>query len=226
MNRCFPFLFLLSCLPLCLHGQNASGSLNQNRSFYAGFAAVAYKGSLQSTYLRWTPSYHAGMLIEGKKLLSSSVGIGLGSYIAEDRNYRLPAKADPSLQPLAAIEGNFFTLSYELRFLLFRYHGLRIQFCQGLGLFRFSVKDREGNQLSEKPRSRAAGETYSQNSFFFPSSLFLQYQFSNQMALGIQAGWYNNSSAYLDNMKQLAQNETRDNLASVRFLLSIPLKSR
>jgi hypothetical protein len=206
-------------------GSNPERSPNQRKAFLsAGFSAVAYKGSLQSSYFRWTPAYQAGIVLEKKKLFSSYLGLGIGTYIAEDREYRLPSRADVNLKPATAIEGSFFTMHYEARFLLFSNHGWSIQACQGIGLFRFSVKDRDGNSLIDKPKSREINETYSQNSVFFPSSLLLQYRFPNQFGLGLQAGWLNCSSSYLDNMQNLAQNDTRDNLATVRFHLSLPLK--
>jgi hypothetical protein len=206
-----------------LHAGISADSSLRSRFVSGGFAAVAYKGSLQSGYQRWTPAYQAGLLLEKKKFISSYIGIGFGTYIGEDRSYRLPAKADPALQPSKTIEAGFFTLHYEARFLLFRYRNLRIQACQGIGLFRFSVRDREGNLLSDKPRTRASGESYSQNSFFFPGSLMLQYRFPNEMGIGFQMGWFNTTSPYLDNMDQLAQNKTRDNLASFRFHILLPL---
>ena len=226
--RRMKFVFAILCL-IFTRSQLAAGHLKtdsvQKRDRYvsAGFSAIAYKGSLQDAYSRWTPSFQLGIQLEKKKLLSSFIGIGFGSYIGEDRNYRLPAKADQNLQPAASFEGQFFTLHYEARFLLFRYRGFHLQACQGIGLFRFSVKDRNGNNLSEKPKSRSNGETYSQNSFFFPSSLMLMYRFPNRMSLGFQAGWYNNNSQYLDNMKVLSANQNRDNLASLRFHFSLPL---
>jgi hypothetical protein len=216
-------LFALLSLPVKAKSPAVTDSAGTARFLSAGFSAVAYKGSLQSSYLRWTPAYQAGMLMERRKLLSGYFGIGFGAYTGEDRSYRLPAKADQNLQPAAAFEGSFFTLHYEARFLLFRYRGFRVQACQGIGLFRFTVKDREGSRLSEKPRSRASGEEYSQNSFFFPTSVMLQYRFKNNIGLGFQAGWFNNSSAYLDNMSQLSLNENRDNLAACRFHFFLPL---
>ena len=197
---------------------------SQSRYISAGFSAIAYKGSLQTAYSRWTPSYHLGISLEKKKLFSSFFGLGFGNYIGEDRTYKLSEKADQNLQPSASFQSSFFTLHYEARFLIFKYGGIRLHACQGIGLFRFTVKDKSGNNLAEKPRSRASGETYSQNSFFFPSSLMLRYEFPNQMWLGFQAGWYNTSSNYLDNMNQLAINKGGDNLASMRFHFSIPLR--
>jgi hypothetical protein len=215
------FLFGSGLLAL---GQLKPDSLQKRSRFItAGFSAVAYKGSLQDNYSRWTPAYHFGVQLEKKKFTSSFIGIGFGSYTGEDRSYRLPAKADQALQPSAAFEGRFFTFHYEVRFLLFRYRGFQIQAGQGIGLFRFSVRDRSGTNLGERPKSRAAGESYSQNSFFFPSSLLLQYRFPNRMSFGFQAGWFNNSSQYLDNMKELSLNQNKDNLAGLKFHFSMPL---
>jgi len=216
--------FFFSCLATAVLGQTKSDSLlKRSRFITGGFSAVAYKGSLQEGYNRWTPAYHFGVQLEKKKFTSSFIGIGFGSYIGEDRAYRLPSKADQNLQPSAAFEGRFFTFHYEVRFTLFRYKALQIQVGQGIGLFRFSVRDRSGNNLADRPKSRAAGESYSQNSFFFPSSILLQYRFPNRMGLGFQAGWFNNSSQYLDNMKALSLNQNKDNLAGMRFHFSMPL---
>lgn len=204
-------------------GTKSDSLQKRSRFITGGFSAVAYKGSLQSSYSRWTPAYHFGIQLEKKKFTSSFFGFGFGSYIGEDRTYRLPSKADPTLQPSTSFVGRFFTIHYEVRFLLFRYRGFQIQAAQGIGLFRFSVWDRSGNNLGERPKTRAAGESYSQNSFFFPSSLLLQYRFPNRMSLGFQAGWFNNSSQYLDNMKDLSLNQDGDNLAGMRFHFSMPL---
>lgn len=220
---CLPALLLFTLI-FSAFGQIKQDSLpKRSRFLTAGFSAISYKGSLSGSYSRWTPAYHIGLRLEKKKLLSSFLGIGFGRYIGEDRAYRLPARADQNLQPSPAFEGSFFSLHYEARFLLFRFKSITMQATQGIGLFRFSVEDRSGNKLSEKPKSRAAGEAYSQNSFFFPSGLLVQFQFPNRMSLGFQAGWYNNSSQYLDNMKNLSLNQNRDNLASLRFHVSLPL---
>ena len=223
------FLFCILLLTaLSGTGVNALGKTDSSRAgtrfVCAGFSAVAYKGSLQNSYLRWTPAYQAGIVLEKRRLFSSCICIGTGSYTGEDRSYRLPSKADQNLQPSASFEGRFFTLQYEARFLLFRYQAFSIQATQGLGIFRFSVSDRNGNSLSVRPKTRASGESYSQNSFFFPSAIMLSCRFPNRMCLSFQAGWYNTSSRYLDNMDRLSLNQNADNLASMRFLFSIPLK--
>lgn len=223
MKSWFAGLMLFICLFARAEGKAPADSSRRYRYLCAGFSAVSYKGSLESGYIRWTPAFHAGILFEKKRLFSNYFGLGFGSYTAEDRSYRLPANADQSLLPASAIDGRFFTLHYEARFLIFRYKRLRIQVCQGIGLFRFTVMDRDGNNLSEKSRSRAVGESYSQNSFFFPSNLMLHYTFPNRIGLGFQAGWFNTVSSYLDNMDQLSLNGNRDNLAAYRFHIFLPL---
>jgi hypothetical protein len=221
--RLMVFILLFSRNIIQADGKVPSDSSQRYQYACAGFSAIAYKGSLESGYNRWTPAYHAGILLEKRKFFSSFIGLGFGSYIADDRSYRLPARADQTLQPVPAIEGSFFTLHYEARLTLFRYKSLRIQACQGIGLFRFTVRDRNGNNLSDKPKSRAAGEFYSQNSFFFPSSLMLHYSFPNRIGLGFQAGWFNTVTSYLDNMNQLSLNNNGDNLAAFRFHFFLPL---
>jgi hypothetical protein len=224
MNRhLMVFILLFSRIIIQADGKAPSDSSRRYKYACAGFSAVAYQGSLESGYNRWTPAYHAGILLEKRKFFSSFVGFGFGSYTAEDRSYRLPAKADQTLLPVAAVDGSFFTLHYEARLTLFRYKALRIQACQGAGMFRFSVTDRNGNNLSGKTKSRALGESYSDVSFFFPSSLMLHYAFPNRIGLGFQAGWFNPVTSYLDNMNQLSLNNNSDNLAAFRFHFFMPL---
>jgi hypothetical protein len=189
-----------------------------------GLSANSYKGSLQSGYARWTPSYQLGLRFEKNKNVNGMISLCFGSVVGEDRLYQIPAKADPSVTPVNRFRTNFFGLGYEGQLILFRYHGLKVYASLGLGLFRFSVKDWDGNSLFEKDRTREKNESYSEVTIFRPTKIGFQYRFKNEMSLGMQGGWLNPSTAYLDNMNKLSNNKTRDNIAVFHFQFFYPIR--
>lgn len=189
-----------------------------------GTSAVAYKGSLSSAYIRWTPAFQFGVQFQKKRLLNGRFLFSMGQFIGEGRDYSLPSGSAENLVPVNRFKTNFISLAYELQVLLFEYKSLRITASQGIGLFRFIPKDWDDNILSERDRTRKQGESYSPITLSFPTQLGIRYLFPNEMGIGIQAGWYNTQSKYLDNMSELANNNQRDNVAFFRFNFLYPLK--
>jgi hypothetical protein len=57
-----------------------------------------------------------------------------------------------------------------------------------------------------------------------PTRLGIAHQFQNGLTLGLQAGWMNTMSRYLDNMDKLSNNDNRDNLAIFLFQAGYPLR--
>jgi hypothetical protein len=189
-----------------------------------GFNSVAYKGSLQSSYKRWTPAFQVGIKFEKRKKVNGMISIGFGEIIGEDRTYQKPTNAQDDVNPVSRFRTSFFTLGYEAQILLFKYKSLKVFAGLGLGLFRFTPKDQAGESLVLKDKTRERGEEYSTNSLFLPTHLGLQYMFPNQMGLGFQVGYLNVSSRYLDNMDKLSSNDSGDNVAAFRFQFFYYLK--
>lgn len=196
----------------------------RKKQLVAGFQAVAYRGSLQDSYLRWTPAYQFGLRFEKKKQINGMLSVSFGKFIGENILYKLPASADPSLLPVNRFTTRFFSLHYEAQLLLFSYHGFKLYASQGIGIYRFTVSDNNGTNLRDRDRTRAKGEDYRELTLCLPTQLGFRYTFSNRLAVGIQAGWTNVQSRYLDNMDQLSDNQTRDNMAQWRFQVYYPLK--
>ena len=182
-----------------------------------GGNALAYKGSLQSTYARWTPGLQIGIRFQKKRRINGLLSATFGKLIGEDRSYKKPAKFNDQIQPEYRFETSFLSLQYEAQFLLFQHKTFRFFISQGIGLFRFNPADWDGNSLFEKDRTRNKGESYSKNSIQFPTQIGIQYWFPNQMGVGMQAGWLNPVTKYIDNMSDLSANEISDNVAVFRF---------
>lgn len=223
MNRTIPLclFFLLFIISNC----NAQKENEPGKKFIIlGTSAVAYKGSLSSAYVRWTPAFHFGVQFQRKRLLNGRVLFSLGQFIGEGRDYALPVGSSENLVPVNRFKTNFISLAYELQVLLFEYKSLRITASQGIGLFRYIPRDWDDNILSERDRTRNLGESYGSITLSFPTQFGVTYLFPNQMGISFQAGWYNTISNYLDNMSELANNNQGDNVAFFRFNYLYPLK--
>jgi hypothetical protein len=194
------------------------------RHLVFGLYSVAYKGSLQNSYARWTPAYQLGVRFQMRKHVDGQFHVSFGRFIGEDRDYKLPSRASIGVSPASRFESRFFAMVYETQFRLFRYKGFKLFFSQGIGLFRFSVRDWDGNRLLERDRTREKGETYREISLMLPTRLGIAHQFQNGLTLGLQAGWMNTMSRYLDNMDKLSNNDNRDNLAIFLFQAGYPLR--
>jgi hypothetical protein len=186
---------------------------------FGGVNMVAYKGSLQESYKRWTPAIQTGLSVAAKENMNLVFGLSFGQFIGEDRTYRLPANSDLSLTPSNRFKTNFISFTAEAQFKAFEYKNFKLLASIGLGLFRFSPLDFEGNDLVSKPRSRERTEDYSQNTLQLPIQMVAQYWFKEGLGVAIQGGWHNVGSRYLDNMDKLANNDRPDNLAVFKFLI-------
>ncbi len=191
--------------------------ISKPKHFFAGLNIVAYKGSLQDSYKRWTPALQAGLSVGVRKNINLTFGLTFGQFIGEDRNYRLPATADASLSPVNRFKTNFISLGAEFQFKALEYKGFKLFGSLGLGLFNFSPKDFEGNELVNRTRTRNRSEDYGQNAIQFPIQMVAQYWFNPKLGIGFQGGWLNVNSRHLDNMDKLANNSRGDNVAVFRF---------
>lgn len=212
--------FLISFSAICQNKEPIPGQ----KFLVAGFSAVSYKGSLSSGYTRWTPAYQLGLQFKKRKLINGQISLTFGQFIGEDRSYRTPTNAKPGVQPLSKFKTDFISLAYEAQILLFEYQSFRIMASAGVGFFRFIPKDWEGNSLTERDRTRNPGESYNSISLSIPAQIAVRYSFSNNMSFGLQAGWYNTTSKYLDNMDELSNNSQSDNIAFYRFQFQFPLQ--
>ena len=152
------------------------------------------------------------------------LSLSFGKVIGESRDYKIPNNTKPNITPVNRFETSFFSLSYEVQILLFHYRTFRIIASQGIGLFRFSPSDWDGNSLIDRDRTRNIGESYSVNVLQFPTQIGLQYGFSNGMAFGFQAGLLNPNTEYIDNMDALSNSDQKDNIATYRMQFFVPLR--
>lgn len=221
MWKCiFITLFALIQLPVLA----ADTLKTRKKYFFGGFGAMAYKGSLATSYARWTPAITVGIRFEKKKNVNGMLALTIGKIIGEDRSYVAPANTPEGVLPVNRFETHFFSLHYEAQIVLFRYRSFRFFTSPGIGFLRYTPKDWSGNALIDRTKTRKSSESYSQNAFVFPIHIGIRYTFANEVALGFEAGWMNTRTKYLDNMDALSTRSGSDNIANLRFQFFLPIK--
>lgn len=217
-------LFLTLFLSTISSVFGADSLKTRKKFFFAGFAAAAYKGSLASSYSRWTPALTFGLRFEKKKRVNGMVVVTIGRVIGEDRSYVAPSNTPEGISPVNRFQTNYFSLHYEAQFLLAKVYGFQFYASPGIGFIRFSPKDWEGRSLIDRSRTRRSDESYSQNALVLPLQVGFRYVFENQISLGMEMGWMNTRTRYLDNMDKLSDVDGNDNIANIRFQFFVPIR--
>ena len=113
---------------------------------------------------------------------------------------------------------------FEARYNFVKKNAWTIFLSQGLGFLRYQPKDELGEALIDNADTRAPGETYGTTTFMLPTSLGVNYLLANDFGLGMQLGFQNVMTDYLDNISQWGTRSGNDNLFFARLQFLIPLK--
>jgi len=193
--------------------------------FELGINANAYKGDLNHSYQKFTSAVSFGVKFNTQKRINPHIGLIIGSITAQNPNFQTNYYSGPDSgsTPNAFVKTTFWQLNFDLQLNLIKKKYFVLYFSQGIGMFHFNPKDENGNSLVNQLNTRAPNEVYSQVAVSFPTSLGFQYLFKNYVGAGFQAGWLNTKTYYLDNIHQLGNRNTHDNILFYRFLIYIPL---
>jgi len=192
-----------------------------NRYISIGASANSYKGSLSNRYSIFTPGVHLGLQFNNRKRINGSFELFYG-HVAGDQLPTLNKTRTDGRTPATNFSTTLFIASYNLKLNLINARHVRWYVGTGFGITRFTVKDSEGNDLLPQNITRASGETYSNVTVSFPLYTGVNYHLDNGIALGLQAGWWNTATPYLDNMDKLGSTTGNDNVAFYRLNLLIP----
>lgn len=188
-----------------------------------GVSANAYKGDLQSAYDKWTSSFHLGLKFNKKKRINGQVNLGFGSITGQstvsDFNLEGNEKAIPNKYFLT----RYFTLQYDLNYNIVKNTQWTVYISQGAGIIRYNPKDENKNNLQDANDTRATNESYSNISIMLPTQLGVIHHLKNNFGLGIQTGFLNTMTDYLDNISDLGNRSGNDNVFLFRFSLYMPV---
>jgi hypothetical protein len=215
---------MVGCLFACFFAQAQSQEAKKvSRFLEIGVSANAYRGDLGITNSKWSSAFQAGLKLNFKKRLNSHFNLAIGSVTGQNPEYSFQTTDSTAATPNLFFKTNFIAANYDLQIHLLKYKGMMVYVSQGIGLIRYVPKDAENQSLSDNFDSRVANETYGNVSLFLPTQAGVNYVFNNGYGVGLQAGWLNPQTDYLDNISQWGNRKKKDNAFLVRFSFMVPL---
>ncbi len=184
-------------------------------------SANAYKGDLNDSYAKWGSSIYVGIRFNKKKRVNMNIVAGYGSVSGQ----KLPSPIPESeTKANTFFKTSMITAQVNAQINLYKTDFFSVYISQGLGFMRFNPTDADGNDLILQTETREVGESYSNNTVFFPTNLGLIYFFKNGFGAGVKSGIMNPLTDYLDNVSELSTKSGRDNILNVTFSFYAPLE--
>lgn len=212
------YLFLLSFFLV-----SSLGIAQQTEIFiYGGPVITKYNGEL-GNYNNSSGSVQLGLQFNKKEKLNGSLNLGFGAVSGEDLNFGPQVEISTAPNPNNFFKSNFIFFHYELHYNFLKKAKYNLYISQGIGIFRFNPKDGEDNNLQDLAETRNQGETYGNATIMLPTSIGGTYFLPNQYGIGLQLGFYNTMTNYLDNISELGDDST-DNIFFLKFAVYAPLK--
>jgi hypothetical protein len=218
--------FCVSCIIACFYSAQAQQSeevKEVSRFLEIGVSANAYRGDLSTQHPKWSSAFHAGLKLNFKKRLNSHLNLAIGTIMGQNPDYVFVSEMNPAPSPNLFFKTNFISANYDLQLNLLKYKGFIVYLSQGIGLIRYEPKDDTNETLQNKFDTRAANETYGNVSLMLPTQAGINYILKNGYGIGLQAGWLNPQTDYIDNISQWGNRQKKDNTFMVRFAFMIPL---
>jgi len=183
-----------------------------------GLEIPSYTGDLNQ-YAQFNSGFTLGFRLNHKENLNGQFMLALGTVKGDNRKLDIrPGQEAPN----SFFRTPYVEFSYQLHYFVYRTDRLGVYVSQGAGFFRFVPIGENGNNLIDDPRTRAEDETYRNITLALPTKAGVQYIFSNQIGMNLEAGWHNPLTDYLDNISELGESGN-DNILFIRLNLMIPL---
>jgi hypothetical protein len=217
-NIIYTCVFLFVSLPLLVQGQQSSYDLY----FTTGVGGTSYKGDLSSNYKSWTGTFHAGLVFNKKKRVNGYLHLMIGNVSGNNDSYIF--NSSQTTTPNNYFKTSFVSFGYELRINFLKRESYLIYLSPGFGILRFNPKDEFGNSYENQFTTRAKGEEYSNISLCMPLKIGGTYYFKNSIGIGMDVGFINPLTDYIDNISKWGNTTKKDNLLQANLLIYIPLK--
>ncbi len=216
------FLFYILFSAICT--VSAQAQLEEKKPELAlGISTNAYRGDLGSGYNKWTSAFQISYYFKHQRRFHGGIHAGMGTVTGQNVE-RSFAGLSPVPTPNRFFSTNFVTVNYGLQFDILSFKHWDFYVSQGFGIIRYNPKDQFDETLQDNFQTRAPNEGYSNVSVILPSYLGITYHFSNGFGFGVQGGFTNTMTDYLDNISQLGKKQGNDNIVSARFYFYAPLR--
>lgn len=186
-------------------------------------SANSYKGDLSATYKNWSSGVHVSMVLNKRKNWNGCFSLMFGNVVAQNADYVYDSGSVTSATPNKFSNTSLVDISYQLRYYLLKKNCLWLYVYQGIGLLRFQPKDEQKKPLIDQLSTRPMEESYSNVSFQVPHGIGALYMWPQGYGAGIQAGYINSTSDYLDNISAWGMRKKTDNIFTVKFMFYFPI---
>ncbi len=187
-----------------------------------GATMTSYRGDLVSSYGKYSSCFQVGIRFNKRKRINGHLGIGIGKIYGSNSNYSYTS-SNSQIAPVTSFQTPFQYIEYDLNLNLFRRKHFILYFSQGIGLMNFTPKNSDGDNLINISNTRAVDETYSNVSFVLPTFLGIIYTFNNEYGVGFKMGFLNQTTDYMDNISELSNSSTKDNLLMIQLNVFAPI---
>jgi hypothetical protein len=189
---------------------------------FVGISAGASipKTDLEPTYKKPGVQLSAFMQFDPNRWLNVGLWFSAGEVQSENRGVRFFDQSEFQINDFA--RANYYSLHVEASFHLLKKSNYSVYLAQGFGFMRFTVFDRDKNNLANQLDSRAQGEDYSNLTVLLPTTLNAYYFLPNDFGIHFRTGWLNPQTDYLDNISEFGNSDNNDNL----FILQLSIIKR
>ncbi len=201
----------------------AADSLPRQKEIFFGIGPVAYKGDLNASYSKWSSMFQAGLKFNRFSRFNGHLVVSIGSVSGQNIQYTFDDGSDTAPTPNRFFTARLAGFHYELHYNVLHTEKWKIYISQGMGLFRFDPQDEFNKSFVNQLDTRAPNETYGNITLTLPTQVGVLYTLPNAYGVGVQVGYMNTLTDYLDNISDWGTQAGHDNLFSVCFQIHIPL---
>lgn len=213
------FLYLVFMANILL----AQESDVQRKEVFFGVGPAAYKGDLSDNFSKWSMVIHAGIKLNRFKKVHGNFALTIGSVTGQNINYSFDDGSQTTPEPNRFFTTSVVGFNYELHYNILNKERVKVYASQGIGLMRFQPQDEFNASLIDQLSTRALNETYGNITLTLPTQVGMLYVLPNDFSVGIQLGYHNTLTDYLDNISDWGTKAGHDNMFSFRFQVYIPV---
>jgi hypothetical protein len=217
------FLFLI-CI---FFSASAFAQQMSNKLYFTfGVGGTSYRGDLTNRFESWGGTFHAGVTFNNKKRVNGYIHLMIGGVRGNNDSYVFYSSTTNSVTPTpnTYFKTSLFSLGYEMRINIIKKDFFTFYVSPGIALLQFTPKDEYNTPYTNQLNTRAKGEMYSNTALMIPIKIGATYYLPNGYGIGMDTGFLNPLTDYIDNISIWGNRKKKDNLLQLNLLLYIPIK--
>ena len=191
-----------------------------------GVGVNAYNGDLGNAFNKWSASFYLGVKLNNKKRWNGNLNVGIGSITGQEVGYSFNGQSTDPPTPNTFFKTRVFNVSYDLHFNFIKKGPWIVYLSQGFGVVSFNPKDEFSQDLREQTQTRPPNEIYGNTAIILPTQLGAYYLLPNGFGFGLQTGYLNTTTDFLDNISQWGNKKGNDNVLVFKFSFVISLNKQ